>query len=365
MFEDPWFLGLLVLVPVCGWQMFRRRRRAGIQYSSIATAWRVRPTLRQRITWMPAALTLAALALMIVAMARPRVGREQTIVRSEGIAIQMLVDRSGSMQALDFRIDGSQVNRLTAIKNVAGEFILGSDDADDSDDSLSEQGRPGDLIGLISFAGYADAVSPPTLDHQFLVAQLNRTRIVSRRSEDGTAIGDAISLAVDKLTSLDQRRKKKIESKIIILLTDGENTAGEIEPLKAAELASTLGIKIYTVGVGTKGRAPFPVRRSRTGQIYVQNVDVYIDEETLRAIADQTGGQYFRATDTESLEKIYAAIDRLEKTEVQTQQFADYRELAVQPALVAGYRVPPLLLAAMILLGLRLVLSHTVLNQID
>ena len=194
---------------------------------------------------------------MILSLARPRHGREQTIIESEGIAIQMVVDRSGSMRALDFKIENQHVDRLTAIKNVANKFVLGEDDSD------TLPGRISDLIGLITFAGYADATTPLTLDHTFLMAQLDNTRIVSQRREDGTAIGDAISLAVEKLNSLDQRQQEKIESKVIILLTDGENTAGEVEPMQAAELAAAMGIKVYAIGVGTKGRAPFP-RSSHT-----------------------------------------------------------------------------------------------------
>ena len=139
---------------------------------------------------------------------------------------------------------------LTAIKNVAGKFVTGGENLD---------GRFSDLVGLITFAGYADGETPPTLDHAFLVSQLNNAQIVTNRSEDGTAIGDAISLAVEKLNALDQRQKQKVKSKVIILLTDGENNAGELEPIQAAELAQTMGIKVYTIGVGTKGQAPVPV----------------------------------------------------------------------------------------------------------
>ncbi len=259
------------------------------------------------------------------------------------------MDRSGSMRALDFKIDGTHVDRLTAIKNVASKFVMG----DEETAAGSLPGRISDLIGLITFAGYADALTPLTLDHHFLVDQLKRTEIVNRRAEDGTAIGDAISLAVDKLSTLEKRQESEIKSKIVILLTDGENTAGEIDPMQAAELASTLGIKIYTIGVGTKGRAPIPVRRSASGQILVQYEFVNIDEKTLRTIAETTGGQYFRATDTTSLESIYEEIDQLEKTKVETQQFVDYKELAIQSFRLSGYPVPPLLLVALCLLAAR------------
>ncbi len=361
MFHHPWFLLLLLVVPAAAWRLWSANRETAIPFSSAASDWKVRPTWRQRLLWLPPLLTLAALTLMIVSLARPRHGREQTIINSEGIAIEMVVDRSGSMQALDFQIDGQNVDRLTAIKKVASEFVLGEDN-DDREAGLP--GRISDLIGMVTFAGYADAISPPTLDHRFLIDQLENTRIVRQRSEDGTAIGDAISLAVDKLSSLDDRQQEKVESKVIILLTDGENTAGELEPLQAAELAATMGIKIYTIGVGTKGRAPYPVGRSRSGQVLVQYQFVNIDERTLREIADTTGGKYFRATDTETLESIYREIDQLEKTKVETRQFVDYRELAVQSSRLGGYQVPALLMIALSLLAARAVASHTILRRL-
>lgn len=353
MLLHPWLLLLLVIVPVIAWQVWSRRSMDSIGYSSAASNWRERPTWRQRLAWLPAAMMLAALSLMIVSLARPRYGREQTVVTSEGIAIEMVVDKSGSMRALDFKIDGQNVDRLTAIKNVASKFVLGDDD-DPSDSSVS--GRTGDLIGLVTFAGYADAITPPTLDHTFLVAQLDRTEIVLRRDEDGTAIGDAISLAVDKLSSLD---RAEIESKVIILLTDGENTAGEIDPIDAAKLAKTLGVKVYTIGVGTQGQAPFPVRRTRSGQILVDYIEVTIDEKTLKAIAAETGGQYFRATDTDSLKTIYDEIDKLEKTKVETQTYTDYREMAVQSIRLGGWQVPPLLLIALWLVAAAVTMKRT------
>ncbi len=201
--------------------------------------------------WLPAALTLAAIAVTIVALARPREGRDQTVVEADGIAIEMVVDRSGSMRALDFQVDGKHVDRLTAIKSVASRFIQG-DDETKQNDGLA--GRVSDLVGLVTFAGYADAITPPTLDHAFVMAQLNYQQIVMQRSEDGTAIGDAVSLAVEKLNSLDKRQQEKVKSKVVVLLTDGENNAGQVDPQQAAELAAKMGVKIYTIGVGTRGR---------------------------------------------------------------------------------------------------------------
>ncbi|MAI72328.1 MAG: aerotolerance regulator BatA [Rhodopirellula sp.] len=360
MFYNPWFLTLLFLVPLAAWKLWRANQVTSINYSSAATGWVARPTLRQRMIWLPPAMTLIAIVLMVLSLARPRHGREQTVVSTNGVAIELVVDRSGSMQALDFQIDGKNVDRLTAIKNVAGKFVLG---ADASDTQAALEGRVSDLIGLVTFAGYADAITPLTLDHSFLVAQLQGAEIVATRAEDGTAIGDAISLAVDKLNNLDKRQADEVKSKVVILLTDGENTAGEIDPEAAAELAKTMGVKVYTIGVGTRGVAPFPVRRF-DGRIMIRNERVSIDEVTLEKIAVATGGKYFRATDTESLEAIYNEINQLETTEVETQQFVDYRELAVQQVRIGGVRVPALLSIAMVLLTLRMILSLTFLRRL-
>lgn len=364
LFQSPHFLWLLTLVPLVAWRRFARREEGAVSFSSLNWTDALPRTLRQRLMWVPDVLLLIALALLIIALARPREGRERTVTQSEGIAIELVVDRSGSMRAMDFRIDGERVDRLTAIKNVVGKFVLGSEAAGESrfgeESKLTGSkltGRFNDLVGLAAFAGYADAVTPPTLDHRFLIASLNDTRIVNRRNEDGTAIGDAIALATEKLNALDARQEEKIKSKIIILLTDGESNAGSLEPVEAAELAAAIGIKVYTIGVGTRGEAPVPVIDPFTGRTVFQSMPVNIDEATLQQIAEITDAESFRATDTDSLEAIYAAIDELEKTKVESQQFVDYRELAVQPWLASWIRLPPILalvlasLVARILLG--------------
>lgn len=354
MFASPWYFSLLLLVPLVVWRLFAPRRRLAVRFSSVSLAKQLTPTLRQRMAWLPRVLTTGAVLAMTVGLAQPREGRDQTVTDTEGIAIEMVIDRSGSMQAMDFQVDGQHVDRLTAIKTVAGKFVAGGGELD---------GRFSDLVGLIAFAGYADGETPPTLDHAFLVSQLNNTQIVSNRREDGTAIGDAISLAVEKLNALDARQKKKVQSKVIILLTDGENNAGQLDPVQAAELAETMGIKVYTIGVGTKGQAPMPVEDPFTGRTVMQLVPVSIDEETLTKVASITGGKYFRATDTDSLETIYREIDQLEKTKVEARHFVDYRELAIQSTTVAGFTVPPLLLIAFVLLALRLLLQQTWLRE--
>ena len=354
MFFSPWCFLLLLLLPLIAWRLFALRRNSAVRFSSVNLAMQLTPTLRQRMTWLPGALTVGAVGAIIVGLAQPREGREQTVTDTEGIAIELVVDRSGSMQAMDFQVEGERVDRLEAIKNVVGKFVLGGDQL---------KGRFSDLVGLIAFAGYADGETPPTLDHAFLVSQLNQTQIVASRSEDGTAIGDAISLAVEKLNALDARQKEKVKSKIVILLTDGENNAGQLEPIQAAELAETMGIKIYTIGVGTKGQAPMPVQDPFSGRTVIQWVPVSIDEETLTKVAELTHGKYFRATDTDSLEKIYSEIDLLEKTKVEAQHFVDYRELAIQPYIMAGVSIPPILLIAFVLLAARLLLEQTWLRE--
>ncbi len=355
MFYSPWYFLLLLTIPIAAWWLFRPKRKSAVVFSSVGLAKHLKPTLRQRMMWLPPTLTLGAILFLVLGLARPREGREQTIADSEGIAIEMVVDRSGSMQAMDFKIDDQHVDRLTAIKKVAGKFVAGGDDL---------EGRFSDLVGLITFAGYADGQTPPTLDHAFLVSQLNNAQIVTSRNEDGTAIGDAISLAVEKLNALDERQEEKVKSKVIILLTDGENNAGSLDPVQAAELAQTMGIKVYTIGVGTKGQAPVPVSDPFTGRTVVRMMPVNIDEATLEKVAATTGGKYFRATDTDSLEKIYAEIDELEKTKVEARHFVDYRELAVQPYATGWIPLPPLILIALILLTTRLVLQQTWLREL-
>ncbi|MEO2019372.1 MAG: VWA domain-containing protein, partial [Fuerstiella sp.] len=265
------------------------------------------------------------LILVIAALARPQLGREEFRIRTEGIAVQMCIDRSGSMQALDFPVDGQQVDRLTAVKSVFHDFVAGNDDFD---------GRPDDLIGLVAFGGFATALCPPTLDHGALLQVLqsveipkpirdDQGRIINERllqEEQATAIGDALALAVDRLKDLDSK------TKVIVLLSDGENTAGVISPEDAADAAAQFGIKIYAVGVGTTGMAPYP-GVDIFGRSVLQAQRVRLDEATLKLLAEKTGGQYFNAQDTEALKRVYAEIDQLEKSEVEGRLYTEYREV--------------------------------------
>lgn len=343
-----WLLSLLVLIPVLAWWMFHRHRQPAASLSTTEVVEGMNKTWRVRLVWVPDALRLLAIALMVIALARPQIGNAHTESYTEGIAIQMLIDRSGSMQARDFALEGYMVDRLTAVKEVANQFIHGNDQ--------DLEGRPHDLIGIVSFARYADQNSPLTLDHDYLTRQLNDMTIAHPQAEGAhTAIGDAIGLAAERLDALTQNTKdqtgESVEGKIIILLTDGENNAGELEPVQAAKVAKALGIRIYTIGVAsTASHHPFARRQ--------------VDEQTLQEIAQTTGGQYFRASNTQSLHDIYEEIDKLEKTKVQEQRFVDYRELALQPWYLGMVTIPPLLLLAFLVLFIELCLRETWLKRV-
>lgn len=349
MFHSPLYLLLLLLLPWVGWRLFRSRQQMAVTLSTTEVVARLKPSLRQRLLWIPKVLTLLVLLLLVLGLARPREGREQTITEGQGIAIQFVVDKSGSMESMDFKIDGQNVNRLSAVKNVVRKFIEGGDGL---------EGRASDMTGLVTFARYADSVTPLTLDHGFFLAALNQARIVRERSESGTAIGDGLALAVEKLNALGNGNDA-VESRIVILLTDGENNVGELEPMQAAELARAMGIRVYTIGVGSNGEIPVPTLDPFTGREIVRWAQVSIDETTLQEVADLTGGKYYRATDTDSLQRIYAEIDKLEKSKVESQHHVDYRELAIQDGRWAGVYVPPVILAAYVLLALRVVLEMT------
>lgn len=307
--REPWFLLLGVLaLPV----FFLARRSTGrVVFSSLALLPPRASSWRTRLAWLPdAGLALAVLA-MSVALAGPRAARGESHIRREGIAIMMVVDISGSMRALDLSDGNQEKTRLDAVKEVFRAFVQG-------DGALS--GRPDDAIGLVSFAGFADTRCPLTLNHGSLLTIAEDLELVSERSEDGTAIGDGLGLAVERL------REAKARSRVIILLTDGVNNAGVESPLQAAELAKSLGIKVYTIGAGTDGLAPVRVSDPLTGRSVLRQVPVEIDEQTLEAIAERTGGRYFRATDADGLRQVYQQIDRLERTRIDERRLRVYDE---------------------------------------
>jgi Ca-activated chloride channel homolog len=359
---EPWWLLLLPLALLPLWR--HRRAQVRVGHADLGPAQAAGVSLAARLRWIPPLARSLAVFLLIVAIARPVKADEQTRVRVEGIAIQMLVDRSGSMRALDFTLRGAQVDRLTAIKSVARAFVLGDETDEAATRSLG--GRPNDLVGLVTFARYADGISPLTLDHDHLVAALDRVQFAGN-DEDGTAIGDALALGVERLKDVRVRGEGDaqsgdagtiVRSRVLILLTDGENTAGDIDPDDAAKLAETFGIRIYTIGVGTNGFAPLPIDDPFAGR-FIQRVPVTIDEALLRRIAERTGGAYFRATDTASLASIYAEIDRLERTETESRRYLSYADFAVESVDIGPFSLPPILAGALLLLAFELLLVAT------
>ena len=302
---------LLVLVAGPLYVSLRRHRPAVIAYSAIQDLTALAPSLMTRPRRALPVLRALALIACVVALARPQWGVEATKIYRQGIAIAMVIDTSSSMAALDLQIDNRQTNRLDVVKQTFRAFIEG--------DEQNLDGREGDLIGMLTFARYADGLSPLTLDHEALLALLEHVKIVPLPEEDGTAIGDAIVLGIERL------RQVEGASRVMIVLTDGSNNAGDIDPLQAAQIAKALGIKIYTIGAGSRGAALMPVR-ARDGGMEFRMTQVFIDEYTLSEVAKLTDGQYFRASDAAALRGIYAEIDRLEKTTNVAEKFQQCAE---------------------------------------
>jgi Ca-activated chloride channel family protein len=302
-FAHPWVLFLLLVIPLLAWLKGKFGGTAGVTFSNTSMLAKIGNRRRSRSGAFLAALTYLALALFIVALARPQFGRVTTRVQATGVDIMLVLDVSRSMLAEDFTIGNRRANRIDAVKLVTEQFI---------------RERPNDRIGLVAFAGRPYLVSPLTLDHDWLIRNLERLRI--GLVEDGTAIGSAIASAANRL------KDKEAKTKLIVLLTDGDNNAGKVQPLTAAEAAKALGIRIYTIGAGTEGEAPFPLT-NQFGRTVYRNVLVKFDEKTLLEIATMTSGQYFRATDTNSLRTIFGEIDKLEKSKVEVEKTAQYRDL--------------------------------------
>ena len=322
-FASPYYLWLLtLLVPMIGYYVWRTLQGgAAIRISSVAGVVRAPKTVRYYLRHLPFALRAAAFALLVVALARPQDVEQNVRTNTEGIDIMLAIDVSGSMLARDFKPD-----RITAAKEGAGSFI-----AD----------RYGDRIGLVAFAGEAFTQSPLTTDQSTLQTLLARIR--SGLIEDGTAIGNGLATAINRL------RESEAKSKVIILLTDGVNNRGEIAPLTAAEIAKAQGIRVYTIGVGTEGMAPYPAI-DMFGNITFVNQKVEIDEKTLTAISDMTGGKYFRATDKAKLKAIYDEINQLEKSKVEVTEHVSYHELYLAWVLAAlGLLLAEFLLANLVL----------------
>ena len=304
-FAHPYFLLLLLLLPVLAWLKGKRGKPPAFVYSSVQLVRGILNVTKARSGGFLSALRWLILALGIFALAQPRITRSETKVTASGIDIVLAIDMSGSMLSEDFEIGGGKrLNRLAMAKDVLKKFI---------------DKRPGDRIGLVGFATQAYIAAPMTLDHDFLLQNLERLQI-GLIDESQTAIGSGLSTAINRL------RELKSKSKIVILMTDGVNNAGKVAPLTVAEAAQTLRVKVYTIGVGMRGKAPMPVRNV-FGQTEYQWVPVDIDEDTLQKIADMTGGKYYRADNTQKFQAIYAEIDKLEKTEAEVKKFAHHEEL--------------------------------------
>jgi Ca-activated chloride channel family protein len=314
LFAQPQLLWLLALLPMVMLLRGRRGPVAAIEFSDVGLAREVARTNRARAGRWMWLFPLLAGALMIVGLARPQRAHSSTEITANGIDIVLGLDVSGSMQALDFQIDNRRVNRIEIVKSVVSKFI---------------EERPNDRIGLIAFAAAPYLVSPLTLDHDWLQQNLERVS-TALAQDDGTAIGSAIAAAVNRL------RTTAAKSKVVILLTDGMNNTGKISPLAAAEAAKAMGVKIYTIGVGVRGMAPIVVKDEQ-GRPHLVMDKVDVDEKTLQAVAGTTGGTFYRATDTDSLQKIYEQINRLETTAQTVKKFEHREELyswALLPAAV-------------------------------
>ena len=323
-FESPWVFLLLLAFPAVIWWSGRKRRHGSIRFSSTGNARRTRRSLRQHLAFIPTALRVLSLVFLTVALARPQEGLERIRDVSKGIAIEMVVDRSSSMSA-EMEYEGERLNRLEVVKRVFHDFVLGG--------KSGLKGRPNDLIGMIAFARYPDTVCPLSMAHGALPRFLDTVKLVQYKPEDGTAIGDAIALAAARLKTAEDTlaeqtknsgdKSYEIKSKIIILLTDGENNAGNRSPQEAAELAKKWGIKIYTIGVGggesvTTIQTPFGEYKIPTGP--------GIDKDTLKFVAKSTGGLYRQADTAKALIDVYENIDELERTEIETVRYMDYKE---------------------------------------
>lgn len=321
-FAHPELLWLLAALPL--WLVLRGRvgGAPALRYSSAQLAKEAARAPRRRWLRFVPLLRVVAAALLVLALARPQRGHAETRVDANGIDIFLAVDVSTSMEALDMGADGAPRSRLESVKDVVARFI---------------EARPNDRIGLVAFAGAPYLMSPLTLDHDWLLSNLDR--LETGLVEDGTAIGAALASSVRRLSD------EEAESRVVILLTDGMNNAGSIQPSMAAEAARTMGVEVHTVGVGVAGEARVPVT-DRTGRTRMVTADVEVDEESLRHIADTTGGRFFRATDDASLAAVYAEIDRMEATPRSIERFESFDER------FALFLIPALaLIGAELLLG--------------
>jgi Ca-activated chloride channel family protein len=322
-FANPEFFSLLAILPLMVYWYVRRQQHGGgtMRFSHIGHIKSVGKSSSKKFRHVLFVLRVLAVALLIVAFARPQSGTTEEEIITEGIDIILAMDISSSMKAEDL---ARGKNRLDVTKEVAANFV---------------NGRSNDRIGMVVFSGKSFTQCPLTMDYGILLKFLDEIYI--GMVEDGTAIGMAIANCTNRL------RDSKAKSKVVILLTDGRNNRGELDPVTAANVAQAMGVRIYTIGAGKRGKAPYPVEDPFFGKRY-QYIDVDIDEGVLKKIADVTGGQYFRATDKSSLERIYQEIGEMEKTKIEVKEFTRYREL-----------FPNLLILALLAITLEIVLANT------
>jgi Ca-activated chloride channel family protein len=332
-FANPWAFLLLIAIPAVLFYLYRFGRPGTMRFPSTVNLKRAGASFRTTFAMVPMILRVLALVLLVVAIARPQQGHEKVKDVTKGIAIEMVLDRSGSMGTeMDFQ--GVHLTRLDVVKKVFEEFIMGND--------KSLRGRPNDLVGMVAFARYADTMAPLTLEHGALLRFLASIKVVTRQSEDGTSIGDAIALAGARLRTAEEELSRRahdtgtkgyeIKSKIMILLTDGQNNFGKRTPQEAAQLAKEWGIKIYAIGIG--GKEAVATVKTLFGEFKVP-MGEGVDQRTLQTVADITDGTFWLAEDAKSLLQIYEEIDRLEKSEIESVRFVDYNEKFAVFALVA------------------------------
>jgi len=368
-FEFPLAFLVLPLTFLLVWAIRRRNRGVGLKFSSVRLAASSGHSLKTRLRLLPLIIRILAVLLLTIGLARPQQGREEVRDVSKGIAIEMVVDRSGSM-AEELIYQGTRLSKLEVVKKVFKEFVLGN--------GKDLEGRPSDLIGMVAFARYADTICPLTLSHGALDRFIENIQVVSRRNEDGTSIGDALALAAARLQKAEEVLKPaqgkpsarkpgeaadgsddklpasvkdyQIKSKVVILLTDGKNNAGKRSPIDAGRLAREWGIKVYAIGIG--GRESFVTVRTPLGDYKVPGGES-VDEATLKAIAEETGGAFWLAESAEKLHEVYKEIDKLERSEIESVRHVDYAE-----------RFTPFALAALFLLVLEQILISTVFRRI-
>ncbi|MFA6384608.1 MAG: VWA domain-containing protein [Candidatus Omnitrophota bacterium] len=328
-FQSPAFLLLIPAALAAVYLSRRLTRSPGFRFSHVAALQGLKPSWKVLASGQLVYLRLAAGILIILALARPVSPVADAYVEAEGIDIVLAIDSSTSMLAEDFIFAGRRMSRIDVVKDVVREFV---------------KARAHDRIAIVTFAARPYTICPLTLDHGWLLDNLERIR--SGMVEDGTAIGSGLA------SSLNRLKNSKAKSKVVVLLTDGRNNTGKISPMTAAEAAKALSIRIYAIGAGSRGPVPYPARDMWGNKVY-QQVDIDLDEDSLTKISDITGAKYFRATDTESLRRIYAEINNMEKTRIEDKGYQEYNEL-----------FPLFLVPGLIFLLIEIVLSNTVLRKL-